>query len=133
MTVKQSFDTIDYSNTDDKDNIPMKHKNSTVENFKKIGTGTDSNGTYFSRGTCSRLKWDEPAPTLVPGHSSFQIHPSEHRSITVREGACLTGFPNTYQFCGSHSSKCVQIGNAIPVQMAEALAKKIKEYLMLFD
>lgn len=110
----------------DPDNVPMCHKESTIEKFKKIG---EKNETYFSRGTSSRLALDKPAPTLVPGHSSFQIHPTEHRSITVREGAMITGFDPQFRFYGSHSSRCVQIGNAIPINMAYEMAKQCKLFL----
>lgn len=101
----------------DIDNRPMTHNPKTIEKFKLIGT-EKSKDSYFSRGTSSRLSWDKPAPTLVPGHSSFQIHPTEHRSITIREAALISSFPKDFKFYGSHSSRCVQIGNAIPVNMA---------------
>ena len=102
----------------------MCHKASTVEKFKKITCDKKSDG-FSSRGTSKRLDLNKPAPTLVPGHSSFQIHPTEHRSITVREGATITGFPIDFKFCGSHSDRCMQIGNAIPVHLGEALAKSV--------
>ena len=126
-TVRDAFNMIDYS-VEDKDNVPMTHKSSTVDKFKKIEK-VNKSGTYFSRGSSSRLVFDEVAPTLVPGHSSFQLHPVEHRSITVREGATITGFPTDYKFFGSHSSRCVQIGNAIPVDMAYAIALQSKHFL----
>lgn len=126
-TVRDAFNMIDYSK-DDKDNIPMVHKSSTIEKFKQIEK-TNKNGSYFSRGSSSRLSYDEVAPTLVPGHSSFQLHPEEHRSITVREGATISGFPTDYRFFGSHSSRCVQIGNAIPVDVAYAIALQVKDFL----
>jgi len=107
----------------------MKHQKTTIEKFKQINT--DKKGSYSSRGSSNRLSFDKPAPTLVPGHSSFQIHPSEHRSITVREGAIITGFPRDYKFVGSHSDRCVQIGNAIPFHLGNALAKSCKELLDL--
>ena len=76
-----------------------------------------------------RLSRFAPAPTLVPGHSNFPIHPWEHRSITVREAATITGFPTDYTFYGSHTSRCVQIGNAVPVQLAYNIALSIKHLL----
>lgn len=137
FTVKDAFSLLDLNGvnnpTIDSDNVPMKHKESTIENFKKITCDKENSikGSYFSRGTCCRLNYNKPAPTLVPGHSSFQIHPTEHRSITIREGALITGFHNTFKFIGSHSSRCVQIGNAIPVQMSHILALQCKNLLEL--
>lgn len=132
-TVKDALDKLDMININklenDHDNIPMNHRKKTVEKFKKIIAGVKAGEGYFSRGSSSRLFIDRPAPTLVPGHSSFQIHPTEHRSITVREAALITGFDNDFKFNGSHSSRCMQIGNAIPVNMAYNLAKQCKKFL----
>jgi len=132
-TVKDAFDTIDYAGINnpstDVDNRPMNHSSSTVEKFKKIASGGKAEDGYFSRGTSSRLAFDKPAPTLVPGHSAFQVHPEEHRSITVREGATLTGFNTNFKFYGSHTSRCMQIGNAIPVNMAYIMAEQCKSIL----
>lgn len=130
-TVKDVFDLLDDTLNDpsnDVDNRPMNHRASTVEKFKKITCEKKSEG-FSSRGTTNRLSLDKPAPTLVPGHSSFHIHPIEHRSITVREGATISGFPIDYKFVGSHSDRCTQIGNAIPVQLGEVLAKCARKVL----
>jgi DNA (cytosine-5)-methyltransferase 1 len=130
LTVKDAFELMDDSNDPniDLDNKPMNHKASTIEKFKKITCNSKSSG-FSSRGTSKRLDFDKPAPTLVPGHSSFQIHPSEHRSISVREGATISGFPIDYKFKGSHTDRCMQIGNAIPVQLGQILAQSARELL----
>lgn len=130
-TVRDALNLLDKTINDpetDLDNRPMKHRLSTIEKFKKITAETKSDG-FSSRGTSNRLSLDKPAPTLVPGHSSFQIHPIEHRSITVREGAIISGFPIDYKFIGSHTDRCIQIGNAIPVQLGEILAKCARKVL----
>jgi DNA (cytosine-5)-methyltransferase 1 len=132
-TVGDAFKLLDYENVNslknDPDNHPMKHRPSTVEKFKLIRSDVKAKSGYFSRGTSSRLSINKPAPTLVPGHSSFQIHPTEHRSITVREGAIITGFDKNFKFYGSHSSRCMQIGNAWPVNVAYHLAEQCKKTL----
>lgn len=130
-TVKEAFELLDetINNPDiDIDNVPMNHRPSTIEKFKLITCDKKSEG-FSSRGTSNRLSLNKPAPTLVPGHSSFQIHPIEHRSITVREGATISGFPIDYKFIGSHTDRCMQIGNAIPVQLGQTLAKCARKVL----
>ena len=130
-TVRNAFDLLDEnlnSPENDVDNRPMNHRPKTVEYFKTV-TSKKKGGSFSSRGTSKRLAWDEASPTLVPGHSSFQIHPKEHRSITVREGATITGFPLDYKFQGNHSSRCMQIGNAIPVNLSTVLAKSARTLL----
>ena len=54
------------------------------------------------------------------------------RAPTIRELACLMGFPIDYQFIGTNStSKHKQIGNAVCVHMSMALARAIKDTLQL--
>jgi DNA (cytosine-5)-methyltransferase 1 len=125
----------------DEDNQPMKHQPRTVERFKLIPEGSNiadvvdelpeelKISAFYSRGNTQRLDRTKPAPTLVPGHSNFPIHPWEHRSITVREAATITGFPINYKFHGSHTSRCIQIGNAVPVQLSYHIAKSIQALL----
>lgn len=140
-TVNEAFATIDYKNSDDVDNIPMNHSEKTVRRFKYIPEGdTIANhiddlpedlkiSKFYSRGSTMRLNGNEPSPTLVPGHSNFPVHPKEHRSITVREAAVITGFPNDYKFFGTHSKRCEHVGNAVPPALARAIAKECNRLL----
>jgi len=144
-TVEDALHLLDLTGVNnpdvDEDNRPMKHAPKTVERFKLIPEGLNISdvmdtvpedlkiSAFYSRGNTQRLDRKKPAPTLVPGHSNFPIHPWEHRSITVREAACMTGFPTTYKFVGSHTSRCIQIGNAVPVQLAYCVALSIKTML----
>lgn len=59
----------------------------------------------------------------------FQKEGSDkYRAPTIRELACLMGFPIEYQFIGTNSnSKHKQIGNAVCVHVSMALAKAIKQ------
>ncbi len=55
---------------------------------------------------------------------------NKYRAPTIRELACLMGFPIDYQFIGTNSnSKHKQIGNAVCVHMSMALAKAIKQHM----
>ena len=135
-TVFDALDLIDYSNQEDLDNIPMSHAPKTVERFKYIGQGENlaekidilpeelKISKFYSRGSTMRLDGNKPSPTLVPGHSNFPIHPIENRCITVREAATITGFPIDYKFFGSHTKRCEQVGNAVPPDLAYAIAKQ---------
>lgn len=139
-TVNDAFSLIDYDKQDD-DNIPMSHSPKTIERFKYIPEGdTIANhidelptelkiSKFYSRGSTMRLNGNLPSPTLVPGHSNFPVHPKKDRCITVREAACITGFPIDYKFFGSHSKRCEQVGNAVPIHLSTAVAKQVKELL----
>ena len=139
-TVGQVLNEINYDKKD-VDNEPMNHADKSKERFsyipegKSIVTVMDKIpkrlviSEFYSRGCTMRLARDKPSPTLVPGHSNFPVHPTEDRSITVREAACIMGFPKNYKFIGSHTRRCEQVGQAVVVEMAEALAKATSKFL----
>lgn len=140
-TVGDALSLIDYSDKTDIDNQPMKHAPKTVERFSYVGEGQNivdvmdklpinlRISKFYSRGSTMRLDSKKAAPTLVPGHSNFPIHPFENRSITVREAAVITGFPIKYKFFGSHTKRCEQVGNAVPPPLSTAIAKSCKDLL----
>ena len=80
-------------------------------------------------GAYRRLRWDEPALTVTtwlhhPGSGAY-YHPSDHRTITLREAARLQSFPDRAVFRGSKQSRCRQVGNAVPPLVAAAIGREI--------
>lgn len=55
----------------------------------------------------------------------------EYRTPTIRESACLMGFPITYQFLGTEGVKCRLVGNAVCPSVSRAFAKLLREELGL--
>jgi DNA (cytosine-5)-methyltransferase 1 len=63
--------------------------------------------------------------TVLCGHPIK--HDTNPRYLTIREYARLMSFPDWFRFWGSHTAKRTQIGNAVPIGLATAIAKAIKE------
>ena len=87
---------------------------------------------YGSRNR--RLKPDEPSFTVTSHCLDEMIHPFYDRQPTPREVARLQAFPDWYYINGPYvkfhsdpeQDKYEQIGDAIPVLMARALAKSMR-------
>lgn len=77
-----------------------------------------------------RLARNKPAPTIVPGHMAFPIHPTKNRSLTVREAARLQTFPDNFEFFGPGISQGLQAGNAVPPVFAYRLGLHIKKLML---
>jgi DNA (cytosine-5)-methyltransferase 1 len=75
------------------------------------------------------LEIDKPSPTVTAYIFNKFVHPIENRYITPREAACLQDFPIDYAFSGTLTQVQKQIGNAVPVKLASALASEIVKYL----
>lgn len=83
---------------------------------------------------------DEPSKTLkagyhgVPGgENMFVKDDGSVRYFTVREAARLQTFPDEYEFRGSWSQTMRQLGNAVPVRLAEVVARSVAESLAACD
>ncbi|MCB1068786.1 MAG: DNA cytosine methyltransferase [Kiritimatiellae bacterium] len=82
--------------------------------------------------------WDEPAKALkagdhgVPGGENMLDYGNgKVRYFTVRESARIQTFPDDYIFSGSWTESMRQLGNAVPVALAQAVGSSIYRHLQV--
>lgn len=80
-----------------------------------------------------RLWLDRPSVTIrtefFKPEKGRYLHPTENRPITHLEAARLQGFPDDFRWFGSKSEIAKQIGNAVPVGLARAVAGHLLPWL----
>ena len=85
-----------------------------------------------------RMEWDEPSPTITTQFYRYGTgrfgHPKQDRALSLREGALLQSFPADYQFVPPNEPVEITpvgrlIGNAVPVLLAQAIARSIRAHL----
>ncbi len=93
-----------------------------------------NNSSHRHLDTYGRMAWDTVAPTITARFDSFSRgrfgHPVCDRTITLREGARLQTFPDTFEFIGTKVEVARQIGNAVPPVLAQKLAEQISSFLI---
>lgn len=83
---------------------------------------------------------DEPAPTMrgvnrpvpkgYPGHPNDACPVTENiRALTTLERSLIQTFPATFKWCGNKTDMEQMIGNAVPVKLAEYVAKALTKYI----
>lgn len=79
-----------------------------------------------------RLVFEEPSWTVIAhiGMDGYMyIHPTENRTLSVREAARIQSFPDDFVFVGNQQETYVQVGNAVPPLLGKAIGESILEYL----
>lgn len=75
--------------------------------------------------------WDRPSDTITA--TSPEIHINKKRRLSVRECARLQTFPDEFVFYGSIEKQYRQIGNAVPVKLAQIIAEGILNQIRTLD
>jgi len=146
VTVKDAFKGL--SAKPDEKNLHTSRKATalSIERYRSIPPGGNRfnlpknlqpncwlNKPTGSTDVFGRLWWNQPSLTIrtefYKPEKGRYLHPSENRPITLREGARLQTFPDTFEFVGSQTSVGRQIGNAVPCLLAQKIAESVKEYL----
>lgn len=95
-------------------------------NYKDLPEGVGTSRNFHMAWT--RYASNKPSRTIDTGHRN-NFHYKWNRCPTVRESARLQSFPDDFVFLGNKTQQNKQVGNAVPVLLAYALAKQILKYL----
>lgn len=74
------------------------------------------------------LRLDESSPCrTICAHlakdGNGYVHPKQTRTLSFREAARVQSFSDSFVFCGSPSDQWIQLGNAVPPVLGEAIAR----------
>ncbi len=76
-----------------------------------------------------RMRWDGVARSIITRFrdpkSGEYTHPSQDRTISIREAARIQSFPDWFVFEGTHTDQYDQVGNAVPPLLAKAVGEQI--------
>ena len=133
---------------DDINNRHMNHTSEMINVFQSTpingGSRSESNRILPCHMTHNghkdvygRICVDKPGPTMTtgcvnPSKGRF-LHPFETHGITVRQAARFQTFPDSFIFYGGIMSAAKQVGNAVPVKLAELIISQIKLELFRKD
>lgn len=79
-------------------------------------------------GFYRRLSYSQPSPTVVTSpvqKATMMCHPTKDRPLSVKEYARIQQFPENWKIIGTVSNQYKQIGNAVPVGLAEAVGQAL--------
>lgn len=132
-----------------REQVFSKHSPRVTRRFQAMLDGEAYVGTRKFAQRPLPARWGPEGPTITATSlPDDYVHFEQPRSLTVREWARLQGFPDWYEFVGSRTTgglrragnpllgvfdrelpKYTQIGNAVPVGLAEAIGKHVKSVL----
>lgn len=127
-----------------KNHIVTANSDTVIKRFRCVPPGGNwkdipkkkmsANGQYKNMksthsGIYKRLSANEPSVTITNFRKSMLIHPTQNRLLSVREAARLQTFPDTFEFHGPLSSMQQQVSDAVPVNLAKAVAKALLRHM----
>ena len=126
ISVKESIKDLEDLEEDTEFNqIYTKHKPEIIERIKNTNIGDSLNKKY--KEAFFKCYPDQPSNTVKENHGGVFLHYKKNRVMTPRELARLQSFPDDFIFKGSKSNILIQLGNAVPCKLSQAIAKEIKK------
>lgn len=135
--LETTLHTIPYSSPTDKKiisfvkpggnymDVPDEYSTKRIMYFKSTGGRTTTYGRLDPAKPNYTLNTHFNRPNI-----GCNIHYSENRMISIREGMRFQSFPDSFHlFSSTQRNYFVQVGNAVPPLLSRAWAKHLKQYL----
>jgi DNA (cytosine-5)-methyltransferase 1 len=103
------------------------HREDTIERISEVGPGESLYDSY--KDAWKRQYPGVPSMAVKENHGGVHIHPELDRCVSSREMARLQSFPDDFIFEGRMKRTFVQIGNAVPVNLANHIARGLRPTL----
>jgi DNA (cytosine-5)-methyltransferase 1 len=135
LRTKETYTPIEDALEDLKDLPPdpsinhewTRHSKKMEERISKIPPGGSLYETFSD--AYKRQYRGVPSMTAKENHGGTHVHYEKNRVLSARELARLQCFPDDFIFSGTMKRAYWQIGNAVPVIMAQNIALAIKPEL----
>lgn len=128
VSIKEAIGDLEDKKEDiDFNHIITNHNEEFTEKINNTPIGKSVFGNYSD--AFFKAYPDQPSRTVKENHGGVFVHYKHNRVMTPRELARLQSFPDNFIFKGSKSKQLVQIGNAVPVGLAKAIAEHIKKLI----
>ena len=115
-----------------------------IEIFEKLPQGANSlheaikdimpysNRNHMFKDKYFKLNENEVSKTITSHMKmdcNMYIHPTQARGLSPREASRIQTFPDEYIFMGANNTWYAQIGNAVPVKLAEIIGSQIIKHI----
>lgn len=103
-----------------------------VDYYFRVPRSYSRRGIFSIDEPCQTIRGvDRPIPPGYPGHPSDPVPLGPNvRALTVKERSMVQTFPETFKFSGNKTDQNQMIGNAVPVNLAKAVADALYEHIV---
>jgi DNA (cytosine-5)-methyltransferase 1 len=103
-----------------------------VDYYFRVPRSYSRRGIFSIDEPCQTIRGvDRPIPPGYPVHPSDPVPLGPNvRALTVKERSMVQTFPETFKFSGNKTDQNQMIGNAVPVNLAKAVADALYEHIV---
>lgn len=103
----------------------LQHESYRRRAFRRVKDGTPTERRGGAPAGLRRLQFDAPSKAITGAARNEFLHPTEDRTLTLRECARIQTFSDDFRFVGSIAERMQLIGNAVPPHLAQVIAASL--------